>query len=53
MISKERYCKSCGHRCHCYSPDCSECKNDVCISCKCSSSQKSFWPDNPGEAYSI
>ena len=24
MISEERYCRTCGHRCHCYSPYCTE-----------------------------
>lgn len=35
MIGAERYCKNCGHRCHCYAPDCSECVNDVCVKCEC------------------
>ena len=33
----ERYCKKCGHRCHCYQPDCKECVNDVCTRCDCES----------------
>lgn len=35
MIGTERYCKTCGHRCHCYQPDCKECVNDVCTTCEC------------------
>lgn len=30
-----RECKKCGHRCHCYSPNCLECINDVCGTCEC------------------
>ena len=22
VITEERYCRSCGHRCHCYAPRC-------------------------------
>ncbi len=22
VITEERYCRSCGHRCHCYTPRC-------------------------------
>lgn len=35
MIGQERFCKKCGHRCHCYASDCKECVNDVCTSCDC------------------
>ena len=35
MISDERICKKCGHRCHCYQPTCEECVNDVCTGCDC------------------
>jgi len=35
MQSEKRYCKSCGCRCHCYTPECETCPNDVCIKCKC------------------
>ena len=35
MIGTERYCKKCGHRCHCYQPDCKDCANDVCTQCDC------------------
>lgn len=35
MISDERTCKKCGHRCHCYQPTCEECVNDVCTGCDC------------------
>lgn len=35
MQGPERYCKNCGHRCHCYQPDCDECVNDVCTKCDC------------------
>ena len=52
MISEERHCKKCGHRCHCYSPDCPECVNDVCIKCDCDKFEHRDIPDtfirNPG-----
>ena len=35
MISEERHCKKCGHRCHCYQPTCEDCVNDVCTGCDC------------------
>jgi len=35
MQGSERYCSKCGHRCHCYQPDCEECVNDVCTRCEC------------------
>lgn len=35
MQGPERTCKSCGHKCHCYAPDCKECRNDVCTKCNC------------------
>ena len=35
MIGPERVCKNCGHRCHCYSPNCPNCINDVCVTCNC------------------
>ena len=35
MIGPERVCKNCGHRCHCYSPNCPDCINDVCVTCNC------------------
>lgn len=35
MEGKKRTCSKCGHRCHCYQPDCDECINDVCRECKC------------------
>jgi hypothetical protein len=35
MISEERTCNKCGHRCHCYAPNCKECVNDVCGTCDC------------------
>lgn len=35
MIGTERTCKKCGHRCHCYQPDCDKCANDVCTECDC------------------
>jgi len=50
MISEERYCKSCKHRCHCYAPDCSNCINDVCTKCTCSEKD---WPDNPAESHAF
>jgi len=31
-------CKKCGHKCHCYKPDCEECANDVCYKCECKDS---------------
>jgi hypothetical protein len=30
MQGKPRTCQSCGHPCHCYSPDCETCSCDVC-----------------------
>jgi len=35
MQGVPRYCEKCGHRCHCYTPDCEECINDVCTVCEC------------------
>lgn len=35
MQGTERYCNKCGHRCHCYQPECKECVNDVCTGCDC------------------
>lgn len=35
MISEKRTCKKCEHECHCYSPDCKDCVNDVCTKCDC------------------
>ena len=35
MIGSERECEKCGHPCHCYSPSCPKCVNDVCTQCKC------------------
>lgn len=35
MIGPKRTCKTCGHDCHCYAPDCKECVNDVCVKCDC------------------
>ena len=40
MQGEERTCKKCGHRCHCYQPECEECHNDVCYNCKCREEQK-------------
>lgn len=34
MKGEERKCK-CGHKCHCYQPECEECVNEVCYECKC------------------
>jgi hypothetical protein len=34
-VGEERYCRYCGHRCHCYDNSCQECINDVCQQCKC------------------
>ena len=39
MKGEPRTCK-CGHRCHCYEPDCKECVNDVCTTCKCQENKK-------------
>jgi len=30
MQDNVKTCKSCGHSCHCYSPDCETCGCDVC-----------------------
>ena len=35
MQGPSRTCQTCGHKCHCYRPDCDECVNDVCTQCKC------------------
>jgi len=35
MQGPERVCATCGHKCHCYQPDCDECVNDVCTECNC------------------
>ena len=35
MIGPVRTCKNCGHKCHCYSPNCEDCVNDVCTNCDC------------------
>lgn len=38
LLWEKRYmnkCKTCGHDCHCSSPDCKDCVNDVCTSCSC------------------
>jgi hypothetical protein len=39
MINDKGTCKSCGHKCHCHSPDCKYCVNDVCIKCNCKEAQ--------------
>lgn len=35
MQGTPRTCKKCGHKCHCYRPDCGDCVNDVCTVCGC------------------
>ena len=35
MIGPARECSKCGHKCHCYSPNCPDCINDVCGTCDC------------------
>jgi len=35
MEGLRRTCNSCGCDCHCYSPDCPKCPNDVCTKCEC------------------
>lgn len=30
MQDNAKTCKSCGHSCHCHSPDCETCGCDVC-----------------------
>ena len=42
MIGPERTCKKCGHDCHCYSPNCENCVNDVCTSCDCKEEELSI-----------
>ena len=42
MIGEQRTCKSCGHDCHCYSPNCLQCINDVCGTCNCKEEEKSY-----------
>lgn len=42
-------CKNCGHECHCKSVECSECINDVCVTCVCgekNASEKGKIPKN-------
>ena len=46
MKGTERQCQNCGHRCHCYSPDCAECHNDVCIKCHCDKPNVEDIPDS-------
>ena len=46
MKGTERQCQKCGHRCHCYSPDCSECHNDVCTACDCDKANLKDLPDS-------
>lgn len=40
MQGVKRNCKSCGHGCHCYQPDCDDCVNDVCFQCDCKEESK-------------
>lgn len=35
MIKSEKYCKTCGHKCHCNETECKKCANDICYNCKC------------------
>lgn len=37
-----RFCDKCGHRCHCYSTNCPECRNDVCGHCDCKKSPTKY-----------
>jgi len=30
MITTTKSCKTCGHSCHCYGPECKDCSCDVC-----------------------
>lgn len=30
MDTDNKICKTCGHSCHCYGPDCKDCSCDVC-----------------------
>ena len=46
MKGTERQCQNCGHRCHCYSPDCPECHNDVCVKCECDKPNLKDIPDS-------
>ena len=39
----ERYCKTCGCRCHCYAPECPNCANDVCYKCECKDDDIQTW----------
>ena len=43
MIGEETICKKCGCRCHCYSPECPNCANDVCQSCGCKEDDIQTW----------
>ena len=42
-VGEERFCKKCGHRCHCYAPECPDCSNDVCYNCGCKEDDISTW----------
>lgn len=40
MKGEERTCNKCGHKCHCYRPECEECINDVCYKCECNKDKR-------------
>jgi len=40
----EKTCKSCGHSCHCYGPDCESC---YCDTCQCGKVGKQSMEDIP------
>lgn len=46
MQGTVRYCKTCGHRCHCVTTDCPNCVNDVCIECDCDQQMTRDIPDS-------
>ena len=51
MYGQPRTCNKCGHRCHCYQPDCDECINDVCISWECDRIEEKEIIDLPNSFY--
>jgi len=46
MQGEVRTCKSCGHSCHCYSPDCETCSCDVCDCGKVGTNSKEEIPSS-------
>ena len=40
MAEPIKFCRRCGHQCHCYDMTCSKCINDVCGFCNCENERK-------------